>query len=164
VDTTERMVGDINLFLTPWEDDDDESAVKADHDVDYCNAEVDIMIASTADRGRGLGRAAVSAFINFIWKNLDSILAEYRDCQAEASTPERKRLMLKDLVAKINASNQGSIALFKKLGFRQRGDVNYFGEIEMVLENFGKLGLIVRDEIEIEGYKELVYDRSRLTS
>ncbi|CAJ2507779.1 Uu.00g089650.m01.CDS01 [Anthostomella pinea] len=181
VDTPERMIGDVNLFLTPWEeeeeDPDDESengAVRpqetpakasgggyGDSDEEnavYCNGEVDIMIASPDHRGKGLGKAAVAAFLLFVRRNLGGILAEYggsmhlqsqlhghaqTQTQAQtqtlpgaAPTPS-KNPKLKDMVAKINAENAGSIALFKGLGFRQRGEVNYFGDIELALEGFG---------------------------
>ncbi|KAI1376496.1 GNAT domain-containing protein [Hypoxylon crocopeplum] len=158
-DEPARMVGDINLFLTPWEDEDEEAHEKGKGKAEaYCSAEVDIMIADAKHRGKGLGRAAVAAFLLFIRKNLDAILAEYADADTGvSSTP-----VLKDLVAKINADNTGSIALFKSLGFTQRGGVNYFGEIQMVLEGFEKEEAAWTAAVGSDGYKELIYDRSRL--
>ncbi|KAI1495767.1 acetyltransferase domain-containing protein [Biscogniauxia marginata] len=189
-DARERMVGDVNLFLTPWEDDDaedDESTgqkkgreIGRGEKVQFCTGEVDIMIAEAADRGKGMGKAVVSAFLAFVRRNLGAILEEYgeggsKDGSAQtnnASPPcsemekkrkDKKRFELKDLMVKIKADNAGSIALFGGLGFRQRGRVNYFGEIQMVLEGFGngdaeKTGL---GEVD-DGYRECVYDRSRL--
>ncbi|KAI1853792.1 hypothetical protein JX265_003874 [Neoarthrinium moseri] len=164
-----RMVGDINLFLTPWEDDaedddegegdDGDTAKTAPVEVDrpaaaYCVGEVDIMIADAADRGRGTGKAAVSAFLWFIKRNADAILAEY----AADTGQEGGGLRMKALVARIKATNEGSIALFKGLGFEQRGSVNYFGEIELVRREFEAKGGIK----EVEGYEELPFDRSKL--
>lgn len=182
VDAPDHMVGDINLFLTPWEGDEggDDGALengvldlktKRKQSVHYCNAEVDIMIAERDHRGKGLGISAVSTLLRFIRRHLEFILDEYGKVQQGQSSGGAHcgtRFVLKDLVAKINASNAGSIALFTKLGFRQRGEVNYFGELEMVLEGFGTelsskgaVGGESRDTY-VTGYRELVYDRSRL--
>lgn len=173
------MVGDINLFLTPWENDDENdddeqhdivtntkskqgSEVNGTGDeredtdsgaVTYCAGEVDIMIAESSNRGRGMGKGAVSTFLWFIRANMTEILSEYA-----ASIGATGRLEMKELLARINATNAGSIALFKALGFEQRGEVNYFGEIEMVLKDIASNAV----GGEVEGYHELVYDRSRL--
>lgn len=166
------MVGDINLFLTRWDEDgeapdlDDEAADGSEHgpERNYVSAEVDVMVADAARRGRGLGRAAVTAFLRYIRRNLDAVLAEY----AGADDPAAGRPVLRDVVAKINAGNQGSIALFKGLGFRQRGDVNYFGEVLMVLEGFGGERTGMEEEQDgvadwgAEGWREVGYDRSQL--
>ncbi len=178
------MVGDINLFLTPWEEDgDDESNgcgigypslnesadstanPKRGSSVRYCNGEVDIMIADRDRRGKGLGISAVSTLLRFVRRHLEHILAEYSKAQ-EGGPGDGCNL--KDLVAKISKTNAGSIALFTKLGFSQRGEVNYFGEIEMVFEDFGRVASSpgVADEKGdakgVAGYRELLYDRSRL--
>ncbi|KAK7755149.1 hypothetical protein SLS62_002964 [Diatrype stigma] len=213
-DAPDRMVGDINLFLTPWEDgenchddDDEHGANTASPDgevhpssglgrdpaasaVSYCNGEVDIMIADHDHRGKGLGISAVSALLGFMRRHLPPILAEYGKAQEDGGQHGReggvgarhRRYELKDLVAKINASNAGSIALFTRLGFKQKGKVNYFGEIEMVLEGFGALasssggagsgtggGEAKGDagadaDTDTADYQELVYDRSRLSA
>lgn len=136
-DAPDRMVGDINFFLYPWDDEDEEGAEgvrSADDDDDtnisWCVGEIDIMIAGSADRGQGLGKAAVTAFLHYIWSNRDAILAEYQYASAGSST-----MRLKMLMAKIKATNLQSIALFKRLGFEQDGEVNYFGEVKMVLRD-----------------------------
>ena len=178
------MVGDINLFLTPWEEDEEEDGdggahrearpglkQKSDPDTFYCNGEVDIMVAERDQRGKGLGVSAVSTLLHFIRRHLESILSEYGAAQKEqpgSGVRDGSRFELRDLVAKINAGNAGSIALFTKLGFKQRGEVNYFGELEMVLEGFGMASSSAEEEAGgtgaayTDGYQELVYDRSRL--
>lgn len=123
------MIGDINFFLYPWDDDDGDGTTMSETE-GWCVGEIDVMIASPSDRGKGLGRAAVSTFLHYIWSNRVAILHEYHGHQAASSTPE-----LKSLMAKIKATNVHSIALFKGLGFEQVGDVNYFGEIKMVLRD-----------------------------
>lgn len=157
-DGNEGMVGDINLFLTPWEDEEqdpeDHAQDKTPSEQKYCVGEVDIMIAAASDRGRGMGKAAVSTFLWFIKKNVAAIVAEY----AASNGDVRGTLEMKELLVRINASNEGSKALFKGLGFEQRGEVNYFGEIELVLKDFNGEGGV----LEVDGYRELSFDRSKL--
>lgn len=141
------MIGDINFFLSPSDDDDAPDG--------YCVGEVDIMIAGQGDRGKGLGKAAVSTFLHYIWTNRNAILREYQS--GETSLPKGgESPRLKVLMAKIKADNVGSIALFKGLGFEQEGDVNYFGEIKMVLKSFNSL-----QEVP-EGFQVVEYLRSSI--
>ncbi|KAI1761338.1 GNAT domain-containing protein [Hypoxylon sp. FL1150] len=155
-DTPDRMIGDVNMFLTPWDGDDGEG--EEEKGKAYVNAEIDIMIADPTHRGKGLGRATVATFLLFIHSNLDGILAEYASASSEAKKPE-----LKDVVAKINAGNQGSIKLFTGMGFSQRGGVNYFGEIELVLEGLGvKDGKVEKELLASGAASKCVYDRSHL--
>jgi RimJ/RimL family protein N-acetyltransferase len=196
-DVPAQMVGDVNLFLTPYDegDDDDEEEEGEGNDLGAdtgvggaagaepqgvrrpLRGEVDIMIADTADRGRGLGTAAVSAFLLFLRRNLRPILAEYgdgvrasaADAVAGAAARVEGEYVLRDLVVKIQASNQGSVALFSRLGFRKRGEVNYFGEVEMVLSGFGdgEVGEQAPWKAKapgLDGYQELKYDRTRLVA
>lgn len=159
------MVGDVNLFLYPDEEEDDEDdeddeegegADSADHPRPFRVAgEVDIMIADRRHRGMGLGRAAVRAFLQYVARHQDGILCEYaRDKDLPGPGPgPGPRLGL--LMAKINKGNARSIALFRSLGFAQEGEVNYFGEVRLVLRDLGALAADVP-----EGYAELVYSRS----
>ena len=152
------MVGDVNFFLYAFDGDDDEEEAGGEeaggndekHLPRYCVGEVDIMIANHQDRGKGLGRAVVSAFLHFIRCHLGDILGEY----AGDADAQSRSLGLKMLMAKIKADNAGSIALFRSLGFVQEGDVNYFGEVKLVLRDFDEIAATVP-----EGYTELVYTR-----
>ncbi|KUI60811.1 hypothetical protein VP1G_07995 [Cytospora mali] len=137
VDVPGRMIGDINFFLYPWDDDDEQDGANTNGQ-SYCTGEIDIMIAGRHDRGRGLGKAAVSTFLHYIWSNLEAILREY-ESESAGRLEDAPRLKLKLLMAKIKATNAHSIALFKSLGFTQEGDVNYFGEIKLVLEDLERL-------------------------
>lgn len=153
VDTPERMIGDINFFLYPWDDDEEESP--ADPEANFCVGEVDIMIADLEHRSKGIGRASVSAFLYFIFQNLRSILQEYSLAESRPPTSgSSKELTLKMLMVKIKADNAGSVALFKSLGFVQQGEVNYFGEVKMTLEDLDKVSSPAP-----EGYKEIDYVR-----
>ncbi|KAJ9143835.1 GNAT domain-containing protein [Pleurostoma richardsiae] len=158
VDAPERMVGDINFFLHPWDEEDPDedghtaAATEADRGrgVTLCAGEVDIMIADHSHRGRGVGRAAVSAFLRYIRSNLTAILEEY------ASDKDVRQAKLRLLMAKIKESNAGSIALFKSLGFVQKGDVNYFGEVTMVLEDLERISSMPAEDYEEVGYTRLM--------
>lgn len=159
VDTPDRMIGDINFFLYPFDDDDDDDEGEgAGRGVVV--GEIDIMIASPRDRGQGLGRAAVAAFLHYIWANRGAILDEYyhhgpsgrqQKQEEEDAPPPPPRLRL--LMAKIKASNAPSIALFKGIGFEQEGEVNYFGEVKLVLKDFGSVAKTPG------GYKVVKYRR-----
>ncbi|KAI0533459.1 acetyltransferase domain-containing protein [Xylaria digitata] len=166
-DAPPRMAGDVNLFLTSDDindgDDDGDDISKAENCI--CG-EIDIMIAAPEHRRRGLGGAAVRAFLRFLAGHHDAVMAEYArgaDCGAR----------LTKLVAKINGGNAGSIRLFENLGFRRDGEPNYFNEISMVLVNSPPLaaaaakGALPRigdldGEAGSVGYRECFYDRSRL--
>lgn len=145
VDSPDKMIGDINFFLYPCDDEAEDGGAGAGgaHPC-YCVGEIDIMIASQNDRGKGLGKAAVSTFMHYIWSNRAAILREYQ------ASPQSE---LKFLMAKIKATNAHSIALFKSLGFEQEGDVNYFGEVKLVLHDLGPL------ETSPDGYRVLDFKR-----
>lgn len=145
VDTPDKMIGDINFFIYPWHNETEELGTDLPYVEDlYCVGEIDVMIASQDDRGKGLGKAAVSTFMHYIWSNRLAILREYQPAV---------QLDLKYLMAKIKATNTHSIALFKSLGFEQEGDANYFGEVEMVLHNCEHLST------PPEGYRVVEYKR-----
>jgi RimJ/RimL family protein N-acetyltransferase len=148
VDSPDRMVGDINFFIYPSDDDSEESS-------NLYEGEVDIMIADEANRSKGFGRAAVTALLYYIARHSEAIMGEYlKGVQPPAAAGQLVLIM-----ARIKAENVGSIALFRNLGFEQQGEVNYFGEIKMVLseEQFAKLA-----EKIPEGYAEVEYRRPDL--
>ena len=148
-DAPERMVGDVNLFLYPYEDEDDLELPSATPE--FCVGEIDIMIAGQRHRGKGLGRAVVHAFLQYISCHLDGIMHEYAEDKDMPTPPGLKLLM-----AKINQTNANSVALFKGLGFEQEGEVNYFGEVKLVLRHVDKFAAQ-----SPEGYEELVYSRDQ---
>jgi len=139
------MVGDINFFVYPADDDSEGSE-------GLYEGEVDIMIADELNRSKGFGSAAVKALLYYVSSHSKAIMNEYlKGCQPPVAAG---RLAL--VMARIKAENVGSIALFKNLGFEQQGEVNYFGEIKMVLpeKQFAKLA-----EKMPEGYVEVEYRR-----
>lgn len=123
-DKEENMKGDVNFFLYPA--DDNEEATQ-DLAVKQLVGEVDVMIAGSEDRGQGFGEGAVRGLLIYIQRDIDALLEEY------AKTNGGKAV-LTSLMVKIKEANAGSRALFQKLGFEQKGDVNYFGEITMKMD------------------------------
>jgi hypothetical protein len=157
-DAPERMLGDINLFLT-----------LADEDPEGCIGELELMIAPTEARRRGYGRAALLAFLMYLQKHLDGILEEYgasakqdsQELDADGEKSEGKMRLLQ-LRVKIGSKNEKSIKLFTSVGFVKVGEgPNYFGEVEMVFEGFLEEGKVegLFEKWEITGYEELKYDR-----
>ncbi|KAK5630845.1 hypothetical protein RRF57_006560 [Xylaria bambusicola] len=166
-DADARMVGDVNLFLTPDDGDDDEKGVTEEVEIDsgkeksgtrHVKGEIDIMVATPEHRRKGHGESAVRAFLTFLHRHRDAILDEYVRGQqlhnAEIPATERCQIRISRLVAKINAENKGSIKLFENLGFRRDGEPDYFNEVTMVLLDLDGPGCT--------GYRECLYDRSRL--
>lgn len=131
------MLGDVNLFLYPDDTEGGEARLYA---------EVDVMLAEKSHRRHGHASAAVKSLLRFLQRNLRPILAEYA-----AYTGQRGDVELDRLVAKIKDSNGASRNLFSGLGFVQRGEVNYFGEVEMALGFGGAFAW------EGEGYEEVEY-------
>ena len=149
------MMGDINLFLTP-----------ADEDPEGCIGELELMIAPTVFRRQGYGRAALLAFLNYVQRHLGEVLDEYRvgleqkENGGSGGSGEKMRLL--QLRVKIGSKNDKSIKLFQSVGFVKVGEgENYFGEVELVFEGF--LGKQRMDRLlekwSIVDYEELHYYR-----
>ncbi|WDK12518.1 acetyltransferase [Colletotrichum graminicola] len=149
VDAPGQMIGDINFFIYPDDDDgDDDEATQAAAEGSYVG-EVDVMIASKDHRGKGIGHAAVTALLTYVHRNKERIIAEY--VEGEGKSGEGKMPELKGLMVKIKEKNAASIALFRRLGFVQKGVANYFGEIKMV----GQFSAVKATK----EYREIVYSR-----
>ena len=140
------MLGDVNLFIYP---DDAEEGDEAGRRV---FGEVDVMLAETSHRRHGHGKAAVQTLLLFLKRNLRPILAEYASFTNSGDVGDIK---LDRLVAKIKDRNEPSKVLFKSLGFVPKGEVNYFGEVEMALEGFGTVLPWEGEDYEEVEYKAL---------
>ncbi|PBP25143.1 N-acetyltransferase [Diplocarpon rosae] len=148
-DSPTQMLGDVNLFLTP-SDEDDEGVI----------GELELMIAPTSQRRKGYGRAAVLAFMQYITSNLASILSEY----GKGQTPKIDKPKLLQLKVKIGSKNVKSIRLFEGIGFLKVGEgPNYFGEVELVFEGFlGESRLEgLREKYKVENYEEMRYGEGK---
>ncbi|KAL1635704.1 hypothetical protein SLS58_010142 [Diplodia intermedia] len=126
-DAPAAMIGDVNLFLVPDDEDEDGDAPPSTKPLSVVG-ELEIMIASAAHQNRGYGAAVLSAFMAYIRRRVDGILSEY--CAASPSAPERARL--KHLRVKIGATNDRSLRLFERVGFVRVSETpNFFGELEL---------------------------------
>ena len=103
------MVGDVNLFLSDIEEEDENE--KSSSGTSRIQAEVDIMIAEKDYRQKGLGRAATSAMLIY---GADTLKVNRFFC-------------------KINEDNKASIKLFESLGFVQCDYAACFKQIEFEL-------------------------------
>ncbi|KAM0523221.1 hypothetical protein ACHAPE_001715 [Trichoderma viride] len=148
-DSPDKMKGDVNFFLY-LDDDDEDGAEQQKGSYIRLRGEIDVMIAGQQHRGKGTGEAAVRTILAYIQKNLTGILQEY----AQGEDLDRDKIQLVGLMAKIKEDNTGSRGLFKKLGFRQEGEANYFGEVKMVMSWEEVEGVGMADGLE---YREVPY-------
>jgi RimJ/RimL family protein N-acetyltransferase len=126
-DSPNRLIGDVNLFLSEDSDSDDDADVEAAETgrMRGVVGELEIMIAEKDARGKSIAYTSLLTFLSYIIDNLASILVEYSDGQSP-------RPGLKYLRVKIGQDNERSLRLFERLGFKQVGEgANYFGEVEM---------------------------------
>jgi RimJ/RimL family protein N-acetyltransferase len=126
-DTPSTMIGDVNLFLTPDDEDEDEDAEESEEEhADKTAAligEIEIMIAAPTHQNRGLGHSILLTFLWYITSCVQQITDQYSGSQ---------RTSLKYLRVKIDKDNLRSIKLFEKAGFEKvSGEANYFGEVEL---------------------------------
>lgn len=121
---TERMIGDVNLFLFP--DEDGDGAIVG---------ELELMIALLSHRHQGHGRTALLTFMAYILRHWAAIAREFASSStaaASTSASETAALELAYLRARIHESNDKSIRLFEGVGFeRTTAGANYFGEVEV---------------------------------
>jgi RimJ/RimL family protein N-acetyltransferase len=145
-DSPERMVGDVNLFFS-----------LADEDEEGCIGELELMIAPPTFRRQGYGRVTILTFLHYISSHLTLILEEYR------KGARKEKMKLLQLRVKIGSKNDKSIKLFESIGFiKVKEGPNYFGEFELVLEGFlgEKRIRTLEEKWAIEGYEELAYEES----
>ncbi|CBI28405.3 hypothetical protein VitviT2T_018085 [Vitis vinifera] len=93
----EAMVGDVNIYMNDLDDSQ--------------MAEIEIMIAETKSRGKGLGKEAILMMMAFAIETLG--IHVFR--------------------AKIGESNQASLNLFRKLGFEEASYSEIFKEVTLEL-------------------------------
>lgn len=145
-DADDRMRGDVNFFLHAYQDENDEPEAES-----WLTGEVDVMIAGEDHRRQGLGRAAVCALLVYLESHLDQILQEH-DLASGGSAST-----LKGLMVKIQEGNAASRTLFQTLGFKQQGEVNYFGEVMMAMV-WGELKKQDWWEGAVGDYREVDYE------
>lgn len=141
----DAMVGDVNLFLSTCDDEEEESSDRADfQDADRKSlaaapievvGEIELMVAKTNHQRQGYGRAILLVFLSYILRHQTEILQEYCSSQNFRSTHTSIHLpscRFKYLRVRINESNSRSLALFESIGFTRISEqANYFGELEL---------------------------------
>lgn len=146
-------MGDVNLFLF---DDDGEECEKGHPRM---VGEIEIMIATKEQQGKGFGRAALTLFLNYVLKNCGEMVKE-RFGPSAGGVPDGASIpTLSALRVKINQTNTPSIKLFESVGFVKKSDSpNYFGEFELVLQDMSIEPMV--KSVELEGWREAVYENN----
>ncbi|OCT54469.1 N-acetyltransferase [Cladophialophora carrionii] len=167
-DELDAMVGDVNLFISAVEveevrpDDINEIHIHSDPHADssatstdtsrpnssIAIGELELMIAESACRRKGLGKAALLTFLEYIVRHESQILEEFHrgrrtapiggpapgPAQRETNDAFKGGPKFGYFTVKIASSNRGSIALFEALGFTKTSEQeSYFGEFELRL-------------------------------
>lgn len=134
-DAPEKMIGDVNLFLRLAYELDGEGEEILNRP--YVRGEIELMIASPSDQGRGFGKATLLAFLQYIGHHTVDILDQYKSHSPDGAENHIQHQDAKIgglvLVSKINKNNTKSRRLFESVGFGQVGKEDYFGEIELKL-------------------------------
>ncbi|TGZ79297.1 acyl-CoA N-acyltransferase [Ascodesmis nigricans] len=143
-DTPERMIGDVNLFLSELEDDEDEentSTGQSPRPPLKLVGEVELMIAAPEYQGKGYGRAVLRLFLSWVYQHRAAVVSEKLAAEHMTGGLDRFRV-------KIHNTNHRSLGLFESIGFKRvKEEPNYFGEVEMEMS--------VEDAIDAkEGVKE----------
>jgi DNA polymerase delta subunit 2 len=119
---TERMVGDVNMFLAEDDEDEDENEngePRAQQNIGkrYLG-ELEIMVAEASARRQGFGRSALLLFMVYILRHESEI------------TSGGKLICFR---VKVSKDNHKSLALFESLGFSSYKYVEVFEEHELRL-------------------------------
>ncbi|OBT88361.1 hypothetical protein VE02_02347 [Pseudogymnoascus sp. 03VT05] len=158
-DAPEKMIGDVNLFLRLAYELDEEGEEMLNRP--YVRGEIELMIASPSDQGRGFGKAILLAFLQYIKCHTVDILDQYKSHSPEGAEAHIQNKDVKMgglvLVSKINKTNVKSRKLFESVGFGQVGKEDYFGEIELKLSG-GVDGLE-----PVDGWCELGYRKAAVS-
>jgi RimJ/RimL family protein N-acetyltransferase len=157
-DTPETIVGDINLFLfEEAADDGDGGAFVPDrgfHGKKQLVGEVELMVARKEYQGQGIGRAAVLQFLWYVVVQREDIIAAHRGTEDFEG-------VLRLLRVKVHHTNIRSIRLFESLLFKKKSETpNYFGEVELVLDDLDVLRMYALMRMYgLDGCEKLMYER-----
>jgi RimJ/RimL family protein N-acetyltransferase len=111
--TLSAMAGDVNLFLSEIEEEDqDSNAGKHESEKEFKQAELDIMVAEISCQRKGIGREACCMMMMYAAKSL----------------------AVQRFFCKINEDNQASFSLFRALGFEQCAYAACFQQLELELK------------------------------
>jgi hypothetical protein len=170
-DEPSLLIGDVNLFLSPYDADDHEvEAIHKDTEWDYVVGEVELMIAVSSQQSKGYGKLAVLIFILYVLQHKDEVANQGQRHKSavdphEHTCAQKRGKRLKYLCVKIGKGNLRSIGLFEKLGFvKTASEPNYFGEWELRLSLDDEAGLVERlngklKDCAVEVMREVEYRR-----
>ncbi|KAE8383019.1 GNAT domain-containing protein [Aspergillus bertholletiae] len=154
-DSSERMIGDVNLFLRvdDGEEGDSEPQIVG---------EIELMIAEKCNQRKGLGKATLVSFLRYIADHEGEILEEFiRGDQAAAKALRETDVSgwrFSYLSVKIGQGNARSLGLFEGAGFRKVSEeANYFGEFELRRMDLGQNSM----DQGLDGYVEMEYTRGQ---
>nr|OQO24493.1 hypothetical protein B0A51_11689 [Rachicladosporium sp. CCFEE 5018] len=129
-DGPEQMIGDVNLFLSDVENDQDDGVGESRNGgAGGLVGELEIMIPSPSHQRKGYARTALQILIHYILTHWREIAGEYACGTGGGNAKHVKKLEY--LRVKIGETNVASVKLFDGLGFEQHGVVSYFEEVEM---------------------------------
>lgn len=150
-DAPARMIGDVNLFLT--EDNSDRDGNEA---LSSLVGEIELMIATKQNQGRGYGRASLVAFLHFIQSHQEDI---FKECNQGRRNPQSPSSSMAYLRVKVAESNARSIRLFESVGFQKvSAEANFFGEVELrLLQPLSETLVSLREKFGIDEYRERRY-------
>ncbi|KIV94467.1 hypothetical protein, variant [Exophiala mesophila] len=159
------MVGDVNMFVSVDDQDDDDEGDDPTQELGLV-AELEVMIAEKAQRGKGLGKASVRAFLTYVLQHQEPIVTEFfkhhqagggrEDLEGVTSTTTKPKTI--DFFAvKIGQANYKSIGLFEALGFTKVAPtVNYFGEWELRCSSHDLARVVLHRDVD-PVYTEVEY-------
>ncbi|KAF9269753.1 hypothetical protein L218DRAFT_890577 [Marasmius fiardii PR-910] len=131
------MVGDVNLFLS-GDLSPIVSTTRAPYDEpDEFTAEAEIMIAESSYRRRGMAYEALQLMFRYTTSRGPEHFSVVSSPSVSTSSSEPEFPSLPTpippqyLLTRITESNEASIKLFQKLGFKVTKRVEVFGEVEM---------------------------------
>ncbi|KIV78156.1 hypothetical protein PV11_09902 [Exophiala sideris] len=144
----QSMIGDVNLFLSTAEDEDEASSQVV--------GELELMIAERGEHRKGYGRGALLAFLAYIVKHESDMLQEFQAGQDSGAGSQ-----FDHFAVKIGQTNHGSIALFESLGFSKTSvEPSYFGEYELRVSRDVVAALVTSigsSTVSLDGYVEVEY-------
>lgn len=138
-DAPDRLLGDVNLFLTTPEQQDEQDMEAERPGV---IGEIEVMIASEEHRGKGHGRAVLEAFLQYIASHEGEIIDAFTN--GFGMTENGKIGYLR---VKVGEKNHQSLRLFENMEFARTEGVNWFGEIELRSQDWRN--------VTVAGWREL---------
>jgi hypothetical protein len=158
-DSSQNMVGDINLFLRVDDGEDGDAPPEI-------VGEIELMIAEKVNQRRGFGKAALLTFLLYIVERQTAIIEEFVNADVQAETVSKLRaarasLGFSCLSVKIGQSNSRSLALFESLGFKKTSvEPNFFGEFELRRSEL-EMGSVqeMLTGAGVNDYREVLYTR-----